>query len=98
MSDIKKLTRSRENRMIAGVCAGIATYFDIDPTIVRLVFVAFALLGGPGFIAYIVALDPDAYRAGPRIGRIICIGCGSSGIPEGGLINRDLQIIEKPAE
>ena len=56
MSEIKKLTRSRNNRMIAGVCAGIASYFDIDPTIVRLVFVAFALLGGPGFIAYIVAL------------------------------------------
>jgi phage shock protein C len=46
----KKLYRSRTNRMIFGVCAGIAEFFAIDPTIVRLVFVAGALLGFGSFI------------------------------------------------
>jgi len=50
----KKLYRSRKEQMIAGVCGGVAEYFAIDPTIVRLVFVLLALLGGPGLIIYIV--------------------------------------------
>ena len=50
----KKLYRSRSNRMIAGVCAGLADYFNVDPTIIRLVFVLFALAGGPGLILYII--------------------------------------------
>ena len=50
----KKLYRSRSNRMIGGVCAGLAEYFNVDPTIVRLVFVLFALAGGPGLILYII--------------------------------------------
>lgn len=41
--------------MIAGVCGGIAEYFDIDPTLVRIGWVIFCALGGSGFIAYIVA-------------------------------------------
>lgn len=50
----KRLYRSRSNRMVAGVAAGLADYFNIDPTIVRLVFVLFALTGGPGLILYII--------------------------------------------
>jgi len=51
----KKLTRSK-NRMIAGVCAGIAEYFDIDPTVVRLIWAVFSVMSiGAGVIAYIVA-------------------------------------------
>lgn len=50
----KKLYRSRENRMVAGVCGGLAEYFNVDPTIVRLIFVAISLLGGPGLILYII--------------------------------------------
>jgi phage shock protein C len=46
----KKLYRSRNNRMIAGVCSGLADFFGIDPTVVRLVFVAGALLGFGSFI------------------------------------------------
>jgi phage shock protein C len=46
----KKLYRSRNNRMIAGVCAGLAEFFGIDVTIVRLVFAAGALLGFGSFI------------------------------------------------
>lgn len=52
----KKLYRSRSERMISGVCGGLAEYFDIDPTVVRLLFVAGTLIGGPGLIAYIICL------------------------------------------
>ena len=52
----KKLYKSRENRMIDGVCGGIAEYLNIDPTIVRLGWVIFSLAGGSGVLAYIIAL------------------------------------------
>ena len=52
----KKLYRSEKDRMIGGVCGGLGEYFGIDPTIVRLLFVFFALAGGPGLIAYIIFL------------------------------------------
>lgn len=50
----KKLTRPRTGRMLGGVCCGVARYFDIDPTIVRLGFVALWLFTAlfPGLIAY----------------------------------------------
>ena len=50
----KKLTRSTSDRMVAGVAGGLAAYFDIDPVLVRLAFVALALAGGPGLILYII--------------------------------------------
>lgn len=50
----KRLYRSRKERMIAGVCGGLAEYFDVDPTIIRLVAVLLALAGGPGLVVYIV--------------------------------------------
>lgn len=51
----KKLYRSRKDQIIGGVCGGIAEYFGIDPTIVRLAFVLFAFIEGAGVIAYIIA-------------------------------------------
>ena len=51
----KKLYRNTENKMLAGVCSGIADYFDIDPTLVRLGWVLFSLLGGSGVLGYIIA-------------------------------------------
>ena len=50
----KRLYRSRKERMVAGVCGGLAEYFDVDPTIIRLVAVLLALAGGPGLVVYIV--------------------------------------------
>ncbi len=50
----KKLTRSSTDRMVAGVAAGLAEHFDIDPTLVRLLFVLTSLAGGPGLLAYII--------------------------------------------
>ena len=53
--DTKKLYRSRSNRMVAGVCAGLADFFGIDPTVVRLIFVAGTLLGfGSLILVYLV--------------------------------------------
>ncbi len=50
----KKLHRSRKDRMIAGVCGGIAEYFDIDPVIIRVLFVVLTIGPGIGLLAYIV--------------------------------------------
>lgn len=51
----KRLYKSRENKMVDGVCGGIAECFGIDPTLVRLGWVLFCALGGSGFLAYIIA-------------------------------------------
>ena len=51
----KRLYKSNENKMVCGVCGGIAEYFDIDPTLVRLGWVLFCALGGSGILAYIIA-------------------------------------------
>ena len=49
------LTRPRDDRIIAGVCSGIGRHFNIDPTIVRIVFVASLFLPGPQILIYLVA-------------------------------------------
>lgn len=51
----KRLYKSNNERMLDGVCGGIAEYFEFDPTLVRLGLVMFCLLGGSGIIAYIIA-------------------------------------------
>ena len=62
----KRLYRSKKDRMICGVCGGIAKYFNIDPTLVRLAFVLISMGAGSGILAYIVAAiiipdDPEEY-------------------------------------
>ena len=61
----KKLYRSRKDRKISGVCAGIAEYFDIDPTIVRLGWIMAVFCLGGGIVAYIIAalVMPEAREA-----------------------------------
>ncbi len=59
----KQLARSTTNRMIAGICAGIGEYSNIDPTVIRLIAVLLLFLTGPGVvIAYIIMaiIIPDA--------------------------------------
>lgn len=51
----KKLYRSKTNKKILGVCGGIAEYFDIDATIVRLILVLAVLFAGVGVLAYLIA-------------------------------------------
>ena len=50
----RKLYRSRQERMIAGVCGGLAHYFKTDPSWVRLFFILFLLLGGSAFLVYLI--------------------------------------------
>jgi phage shock protein C len=51
----KRLVRPRADRKIAGVCAGFAEYFDVDVTLVRLVWLFIVLVGGTGLRAYVIA-------------------------------------------
>ena len=53
MDERKRLYKSRNNKMICGVCAGIADYFNIDPSIVRVLWAVLALASGTGILAYI---------------------------------------------
>jgi phage shock protein C len=50
----KRLMRSCHNKKIGGVCAGLAEYFDLDPTIVRVVWLLAILFAGTGFLVYII--------------------------------------------
>lgn len=52
---MKKLYRSRRERMLCGVCGGIAEYFDLDPSLVRLGWIVLFAMAGSGIIAYIIA-------------------------------------------
>ena len=57
----KRLYKSSTDKKVSGVCGGIANYFDVDPTVIRLIWVIFTLAGGSGLIAYIIAaiIMPD---------------------------------------
>lgn len=57
----KKLYKSQTNRMLAGVCGGIAEYLNMDPTVVRLIWVIVSFIWGFGILAYILAavIMPD---------------------------------------
>jgi phage shock protein C len=65
----RRLTRSRRHKMIAGVCGGIAEYFDLDPTVVRVAYVLVSIISVafPGILAYIVLMFvmPPADAATP---------------------------------
>ena len=52
----KRLTKSYHDRMICGVCGGIAEYFNIDPTLVRIGFLLFSFFGGSGFLLYLACV------------------------------------------
>ena len=63
---MKKLYKSNTQKMVSGVCGGIAEYFDVDPTIVRILFVIFGFGGGSGILLYLLAaaIMPDAPLTG----------------------------------
>ncbi|HEX2979615.1 MAG TPA: PspC domain-containing protein [Anaerolineaceae bacterium] len=52
----RKLMRSATERMIAGVCGGLAEFFDLDVTLIRLIFILLFIFGGHGLLLYIVLL------------------------------------------
>jgi phage shock protein C len=53
MNATRKLYRSKTNRQVAGVCGGLAEYFSLDLTLIRVLFVLLAVLGGSGLVIYI---------------------------------------------
>ena len=55
MTKIKKLYRSKKNRIIAGVCGGMGDYFELDSTFIRLLWIFATLIWGAGLIAYLIA-------------------------------------------
>jgi len=67
--NVKKLYRSRDNVMLAGVAAGLADFLDIDPTIVRLIFAFSIFLGGTGLLVYVVMwmVVPEAPDASSEV-------------------------------
>ena len=68
MDERKRLYKSRNNKMICGVCAGIADYFNIDPSIVRVLWAVLALAAGTGVLAYIACaiILPEGESCLPR--------------------------------
>ncbi len=51
----KRLYKIEDGKLLCGVCGGIAEYFDVDPTIIRLVWVLLVLCAGTGILAYLIA-------------------------------------------
>ena len=51
---VKELHRSTKDRKLAGICGGIGEYFELDPTIIRVLFVVFSVFLGGGILAYII--------------------------------------------
>ncbi len=60
----KKLYRSETNKVICGVCGGIAEYLAVDPTVVRLIWALVSIFGGAGVLGYIIAalIMPKQYE------------------------------------
>ena len=54
LAQTRRLYRSRTDRKLAGVCGGLAQYSNIDATLIRVLFVVLALLGGPGLVIYLL--------------------------------------------
>jgi phage shock protein C len=55
VTEIRRVRRSRQDRVIGGVCGGLGRYLQIDPVLLRIAAVALALSGGLGVLAYIIA-------------------------------------------
>lgn len=53
MDPTRKLYRSKTNRQVAGVCGGLAQHFNVDATLIRVLFVLLAVLGGSGLVLYV---------------------------------------------
>jgi phage shock protein C len=66
----RKLYRSQNNRMVAGVAGGLAEYFNVDPTIIRVIFIALAVAGGAGLVMYVAMwiIVPEAAEEPPPAG------------------------------
>lgn len=77
-TDVKKLCKSSTDKMLGGVCGGIAEYFQVDSTLVRLAFIFLLFLGGSGFLLYLVGLVvmPRSPVAGSPVPQEKKVGAG----------------------
>jgi phage shock protein C len=64
MEEPRKLYRSRNQRMLGGVCGGLAEYFNLDATLIRVLFLVLAVFGGTGLVIYVVMwlIVPDVSK------------------------------------
>jgi phage shock protein C len=64
MEEPRKLYRSQNQRMVAGVCGGLAEYFNVDATLIRVLFLVLAVFGGTGLVIYVVMwlIVPDVSK------------------------------------
>jgi phage shock protein C len=64
MEEPRKLYRSRNQRMLGGVCGGLAEYFNVDTTLIRVLFLVLAVFGGTGLVIYVVMwlIVPDVSK------------------------------------
>jgi phage shock protein C len=69
MEEPRKLYRSRNQRMVAGVSGGLAEYLNVDATLIRVIFLLLAVFGGSGLVIYLAMwiLVPDASKAPPMV-------------------------------
>jgi phage shock protein C len=67
MEEPRKLYRSRNQRMVAGVCGGLAEYFNVDATMIRVLFLVLTVVGGSGLVIYLVMwiIVPDVGKVPP---------------------------------
>lgn len=94
VTEIRRVRRSRQDRVIGGVCGGLGRYLQIDPVLLRIAAVALALSGGLGVLAYIVAwivipeetgTEPEpVVRTQDRHGLTLVVGAALVGL--GGLL------------
>jgi phage shock protein C len=65
MEEPRKLYRSRSQRMLGGVCGGLAEYFNVDATLIRVLFLVLGVFGGTGLVIYVVMwlIVPDVSKA-----------------------------------
>ena len=54
MAEVKPLVKSQKNRTICGVCGGLAEYLDLDPTVMRIIWILLAVFGGCGLLLYLI--------------------------------------------
>lgn len=54
MAEVKRWVKSQKNRTICGVCGGLAEYLDLDPTVMRIIWILLAVFGGCGLLLYLI--------------------------------------------
>ena len=79
MSEAKRLYRSREGRILGGVCGGLAEYLNVDSTVIRILWILFTLAYGIGILAYFICwlIIPEKPVLKPEREIIYCTKCGA---------------------